>query len=391
MSENKAGQMRMRTRAQLLDELEDHAHTEAMAAQAVRRDVPGDTTKAGSAARPVGELGAPEREGGAAADEAQASHAPRSRDERLTPPSDADLWLLLGEVELNHAGLTDAEVRWMRGITMRLMALKARPKAWTKQSNVTPEDTMLFSHCPSCDSPEPHRHPAVQLGGEVQLCSSEWHRSTPEGVYAIEQSGCGTAASVHPLAAGRDPLDERFERAASGEAPKLRTEQEWQAWYWDDPDRGPNELIHTMLAERDAALAAHRSGAKSEHQTIDRDILGQEVRAEWVAWAREQPNPKAAWLEDWNQLDDADREVDRRIGERLFRMGVDSVSSGAQIPWCPNCGSWNIDEDGCCETCGATTGHVPPVASQETVDEVLRGLEAGKEQKELGILKDGKE
>jgi hypothetical protein len=44
----------------------------------------------------------------------------QSRDDRLTPPPDADLGLLLGELELNRAGLTDVEVMWMRWITMRI-------------------------------------------------------------------------------------------------------------------------------------------------------------------------------------------------------------------------------------------------------------------------------
>jgi len=237
MSENKAGHMRMRTRAQwlwwyahvergarefvesLLDELEDHAQTEAIASQAVRRDVPGDTTKAGFAARPVCELGAPEREGGAADDEAQTSHAQRSRDERLTPPQDADLWLLLGEVELNRAGLTDAEVMWMRGITMRV-----------------------------------NQHHGITGAHTGSICELRAQ------VEALQSSMVAAAARVEALEA--------------------RT-QNWT----EHPD--------------------------------------------------------------------------------------------AQIPWYPSCGSFpKIDEDGCCVTCGATTGYVPTVASQETVDEVLRRLEA---------------
>jgi hypothetical protein len=35
--------------------------------------------------------------------------------------------------------------------------------------------------CPRCGSPKPHLHPAVQYGGEVQVCDHEFHRRvTPE-------------------------------------------------------------------------------------------------------------------------------------------------------------------------------------------------------------------
>jgi hypothetical protein len=33
-----------------------------------------------------------------------------------------------------------------------------------------------MKHCPRCDSPQPHLHPAVQAGGEVQPCPHEFHK-----------------------------------------------------------------------------------------------------------------------------------------------------------------------------------------------------------------------
>lgn len=53
---------------------------------------------------------------------------------------------------------------------------------------------------------------------------------------------------------------------------------------------------------------------------MDRETLGREVRAVWVAWAEEQPDPKPSWLVPWEGLGEADREVDRRIGERLYAL-----------------------------------------------------------------------
>lgn len=51
-----------------------------------------------------------------------------------------------------------------------------------------------------------------------------------------------------------------------------------------------------------------------------REFLGKLVRAEWVRWAREQPSPKPSWLESWNALTEPEREVDRRIGEAVWRF-----------------------------------------------------------------------
>lgn len=50
---------------------------------------------------------------------------------------------------------------------------------------------------------------------------------------------------------------------------------------------------------------------------MDREQLGQIVRAEWVKWAQEQPNPKPSHLVLWEELDEANKEVDRRIGEAI--------------------------------------------------------------------------
>lgn len=50
---------------------------------------------------------------------------------------------------------------------------------------------------------------------------------------------------------------------------------------------------------------------------MEREVLGKLVRATWITWAQEQPNPKASWLVPWDELDGSDKEVDRRIGEAV--------------------------------------------------------------------------
>lgn len=74
--------------------------------------------------------------------------------------------------------------------------------------------------------------------------------------------------------------------------------------------------------ERDALRA--RVEALEQGDVPDaqrREVLGRLVRAVWVEWAREQPNPKPSWLAPWEALGEPDREVDRRIGETLERVG----------------------------------------------------------------------
>lgn len=40
-------------------------------------------------------------------------------------------------------------------------------------------EAVRLDHCPTCDSPEPRLHPAVQFEGEVQECRNEWHKEKP--------------------------------------------------------------------------------------------------------------------------------------------------------------------------------------------------------------------
>lgn len=49
-----------------------------------------------------------------------------------------------------------------------------------------------------------------------------------------------------------------------------------------------------------------------------RELGGQLVREVWIEWAKEQPKPKPSWLVEWADLSEPDREVDRRIAERLW-------------------------------------------------------------------------
>jgi hypothetical protein len=51
----------------------------------------------------------------------------------------------------------------------------------TPELSVAEQALRWYSRCPTCDSPEPKLHPAVQHEGEVQECRDPWH-SRPRGV-----------------------------------------------------------------------------------------------------------------------------------------------------------------------------------------------------------------
>lgn len=58
-----------------------------------------------------------------------------------------------------------------------------------------------------------------------------------------------------------------------------------------------------------------------------RELAGRLVRQVWVEWARQQPDPKPSWLLPWEELDDAQQEVDMRIGAALFDAGYRAGAS----------------------------------------------------------------
>lgn len=50
-----------------------------------------------------------------------------------------------------------------------------------------------------------------------------------------------------------------------------------------------------------------------------RNRLGQVVREAWTDWAREQPRHAGEQFPTWDEMDEADREGDRRIAEAVVR------------------------------------------------------------------------
>lgn len=64
----------------------------------------------------------------------------------------------------------------------------------------------------------------------------------------------------------------------------------------------------------------------------NREELGRIVRQIWIDFAIEQADitgvpTKPHHLLSWDELDEADKEVDRRIGEALYKLGVEDMES----------------------------------------------------------------
>lgn len=56
--------------------------------------------------------------------------------------------------------------------------------------------------------------------------------------------------------------------------------------------------------------------------SLNRETLGRLVRVTWIEWAYEQAAPKPSWLVPWDDMAECDREVDRRIGERVAQATI---------------------------------------------------------------------
>jgi len=78
-------------------------------------------------------------------------------------------------------------------------------------------------------------------------------------------------------------------------------------------------LILLMLA---LEIIWDLNGRMSEEMSeVPRENLGKIVREVWIEWAEQQPRAKDSWFTPWDELDEPYKEVDRRIGERLWQLG----------------------------------------------------------------------
>ena len=55
----------------------------------------------------------------------------------------------------------------------------------------------MTDHCPTCDSPNPKLHPAIQHEGEVNVCPDPWHPPVIDKLPDDDVDGAEDRASRH--------------------------------------------------------------------------------------------------------------------------------------------------------------------------------------------------
>lgn len=80
-------------------------------------------------------------------------------------------------IDMHACGETELARIWTKVETIRAKQA-AKP---TGSALPVPSGRKYLSTCPTCASPSPHMHPALQAGGEVEICADQFHLTpTPQ-------------------------------------------------------------------------------------------------------------------------------------------------------------------------------------------------------------------
>lgn len=155
-----------------------------------------------------------------------------------------------------------------------------------------------------------------------------YHPDHDEGsrVYEVVEAlvAARVAAAEREARTMRMWADDAEDRLIAAEA-KIAALEELAKW--------PYDWILTAQLRTVLGGDAVMSADTSDVGLTERERLGRLVREVWIEWAREQPDPKPSWLVEWDDLPEPDREVDRRIGERLVAAERERIAQ--DILWEP--------------------------------------------------------
>lgn len=94
--------------------------------------------------------------------------------EKKTPKELVDL--VLGE-------LAAMDVSSIQELLIEELCTRVHPN-WCNE--VPDSEVKASAQCPSCNSPDPKRHPATAFEGEVSLCEDPWHKPTAAEIRSAE-------------------------------------------------------------------------------------------------------------------------------------------------------------------------------------------------------------
>lgn len=88
------------------------------------------------------------------------------------------------------------------------------------------------------------------------------------------------------------------------------------------------QFMPRTKAALDLLVTPPPAAAPGAVQTPDRETLGRMVRDVWLEHQRAKPHPKPENLRPWDELDEGAKEVEMKMGERLYWAGVRGAAPG---------------------------------------------------------------
>ncbi len=127
--------------------------------------------------------------------------------------------------------------------------------------------------CPTCDSPDPARHPAMQYGGEVQVCKDPWHAPLDNPVPTELETLRADLATAARALVEREAECERWKQAALNvgrDAASAQTERDTLRAQLIEAQQ---DLREEEKRHRKAAVDRDEFAAKLHLADQDRQIL----------------------------------------------------------------------------------------------------------------------
>lgn len=165
----------------------------------------------------------------------------------------------------------------------------------------------------------------AQIESELFTCDFKGaeHKRALFTAYVVERDAAKDAeiASLRAGLANAARIIEAGEKDHRATRVALAIEVGRSEYYAEAIRAASEDSVGIAFKVLEAALSAVPPRS-SNPAACNREALGRLVREIWIEWAKEQTHPKPSWLLSWEEISESDREVDRRIGERLAMLPV---------------------------------------------------------------------